>query len=126
MQIFQHRQWPGNIRELENLIKRYVILGLEETASSDFPRPGYAQPNVDTSPDGSISLKNVTRQAVQELERRIILRALETNKWNRKRVARSLSISYRALLYKMRQAGISPKSTRSRPDTPAASPPPAD
>ena len=126
MQMFQHRQWPGNIRELENLIKRYVILGLEETASSEFPRLGYAQPNADTSADGSISLKNVTRQAVQELERRIILRALETNKWNRKRVARSLSISYRALLYKMRQAGISSKTTRSQPGALAASPPPAD
>ena len=51
-------------------------------------------------------LKTVTRQAVQELERKIILNVLEANHWNRKRTASELRISYRALLYKIRDAGL--------------------
>jgi len=51
-------------------------------------------------------LKQVTRQAVRELEGKIILKALEAHNWNRKQVARALGISYRALLYKVREAGI--------------------
>jgi two-component system response regulator AtoC len=56
--------------------------------------------------DGQIHLKKVTRQAVHELERKIILSVLEANRWNRKRTASALKISYRALLYKIRQAGL--------------------
>jgi DNA-binding NtrC family response regulator len=56
--------------------------------------------------DGAVSLKKVTRQAVRELEREVILRSLQANNWNRKQVARALSISYRTLLYKIRNAGI--------------------
>ena len=58
---------------------------------------------------GPIHLKSVTRKAVRELEGRIILSALEANRWNRKRAARDLRISYRALLYKIRQAGLPAK-----------------
>jgi two-component system response regulator AtoC len=59
--------------------------------------------------DGQIHLKKVTRQAVHELERKIILSVLEANRWNRKRTASALKISYRALLYKIRRAGLPPK-----------------
>jgi len=98
--------WPGNIRELENLIKRYVILGNEEVIASDLtPRePDFF--NADLPLDGQISLKKLTRQAVRELERKVILKVLQTHHWNRKQAARALSISYRALLYKIRDAGL--------------------
>jgi two-component system response regulator AtoC len=106
VQILSDYHWPGNIRELENLIKRYVVLGTEESIASELaPRDG-RQFMPDIPLDGNVSLKEVTRQAVRELERHLILRSLQTNNWNRKRVARALKISYRALLYKIRDAGL--------------------
>ena len=59
--------------------------------------------------EGQIHLKKVTRQAVHDLERKIIMSVLEANRWNRKRTASALKISYRALLYKIRRAGLPPK-----------------
>ena len=106
MAILQKHSWPGNIRELENLIKRYVILGSEDVISSDLVHrePEFITPEITL--DKPISLKKLTRRAVRELERKVILQVLEANHWNRKQSARVLSISYRALLYKIRDAGL--------------------
>ncbi len=104
----QRYHWPGNIRELENLIRRYVILGTEDAIVNELiaPTPNHAFP-VEIPLDGDLSLKKLTRQAVRDLEGRIILKVLQANNWNRKKTARVLNISYRALLYKIRDAGIS-------------------
>jgi len=113
----QKYHWPGNIRELENLIKRYVILGNEEVISSDLVTREQEYFNPDINLDGPISLKKLTRAATRELERKVILKVLQANHWNRKQAARALSISYRALLYKIRDAGLPPnRSSRRRPD----------
>jgi two-component system, NtrC family, response regulator AtoC len=115
MNSLRKYHWPGNVRELENLIKRYVILGTEEAISGDL-RPH--QPdffNADIAVDGPISLKKITRQAVHELERKIILKVLQHHHWNRKQAARALNISYRALLYKIRDAGLPSNRTARRP-----------
>jgi two-component system, NtrC family, response regulator AtoC len=106
MGVLRKYHWPGNIRELENLVKRYVILGNEEVISADLtPRsPDYF--NTDIPVDGQISLKKLTRQVVRELERKVILKVLQNHHWNRKQAAKALSISYRALLYKIRDAGL--------------------
>ncbi|MCU1298018.1 MAG: hypothetical protein JWO91_2296 [Acidobacteriaceae bacterium] len=115
--VLQKYHWPGNIRELENLIKRYVILGTEEVITTDLvaKEPEYFTPEINL--DGPISLKKVTRQATRELERKIILKVLQAHHWNRKQAARTLSISYRALLYKIRDAGLPPNRTsRRRPE----------
>jgi two-component system, NtrC family, response regulator AtoC len=106
MAVLQKYHWPGNIRELENLIKRYVILGSEEVISSDLVTREQEYFNPDINLDGPISLKKLTRQATRELERKIILKVLQAHHWNRKQAARALSISYRALLYKIRDAGL--------------------
>jgi two-component system, NtrC family, response regulator AtoC len=104
--VLQKYHWPGNIRELENMIKRYVILGHEDVITNDLVarEPDFFNPEI--SLDGPISLKKVTRQAVRELERKIILKVLQQHHWNRKQAARTLNISYRALLYKIRDAGL--------------------
>ena len=106
MATLRKYHWPGNIRELENLIKRYVILGNEEVISADLQPRSADFFNADIPVDGQISLKKLTRQAVRELERKVILKVLQNHHWNRKRAAKALSISYRALLYKIRDAGL--------------------
>jgi two-component system response regulator AtoC len=106
MSSLKKYHWPGNVRELENLMKRYVILGTEESISGDLHphEPDFF--TADISVEGPISLKKITRQAVRELERKIILKVLQHHHWNRKSAARALNISYRALLYKIRDAGL--------------------
>jgi two-component system, NtrC family, response regulator AtoC len=106
MKLLLKHPWPGNIRELENLIERYVILGSEEAISSELLNWEHTHAAPELPTDGQIHLKKVTRQAVHDLERKIILSVLEANRWNRKRTATALKISYRALLYKIRRAGL--------------------
>jgi two-component system, NtrC family, response regulator AtoC len=107
MSLLERYHWPGNIRELENLIKRYVILGSEETITAELlsQHEEHFDPEI-PSAEAPIALKKVTKQAVRELEKRIIFKVLQANNWNRKKAARSLNISYRALLYKIRDAGL--------------------
>jgi two-component system, NtrC family, response regulator AtoC len=109
LQMMQEYNWPGNVRELENLIKRYVILGSEDAITSDLLMRDGSRPVGEMVGQGPFSLKVATRQAVRELERTIILKMLRENHWNRKQTARSLKISYRALLYKIKEAGLPPK-----------------
>src|ERR1700722_1165943 len=118
LRLLEKHPWPGNIRELENLIERYVILGSEEAVSAELLHWDYTHLASELPARGPIHLKKVTRQAVLELERKIILSVLEANHWNRKRAASELKISYRALLYKIRQAGLPPKRSV-RPAAPA-------
>jgi DNA-binding NtrC family response regulator len=93
--------WPGNIRELENAIKRYVALGSAESLIADLRRTTPA-----TLPDqksGDLSLKALTRNAVRDCEYKAILTSLTQNQWNRRQTARDLHVSYRSLLYRMKQ-----------------------
>jgi two-component system, NtrC family, response regulator AtoC len=108
LRLLQNHHWPGNIRQLSNLIERYTILGTEDAITNELLRAGPAAPTskLELNSNGSIPLKSLTRHSVQELERKVILRALVAHRWNRKRAAEDLKISYRALLYKIRQAGL--------------------
>jgi two-component system, NtrC family, response regulator AtoC len=115
IKFLQKYNWPGNIRELENVIKRYVIVGREEAIASSLESDREEEFNPeDVSVDGVIKLKEVTRQAVKQIERKIILKTLEVHRWNRQSTARALSISYAALLYKMREAGVPPRRSSAR------------
>jgi len=102
----QRYSWPGNVRQLENLIKRYVVMGTEDVILSELLQPNERDNVSSLMLDGPVSLKKLTRQTVRKLEARIILNALHANNWNRKKAARSLDISYRALLYKLKEVGI--------------------
>src|SRR5215469_9188614 len=117
MEVLRKYHWPGNIRELENLTKRYVILGSEDVISTDLqPRDAdLLTPEINF--DGPISLKKLTRQATRALERKIILKVLHNHHWNRKQAARTLNISYRALLYKIRDAGLPANRTRKQQES---------
>ncbi|HZT68988.1 MAG TPA: sigma 54-interacting transcriptional regulator [Terriglobia bacterium] len=110
----QQHDWPGNIRELESVMKRYVVLGAEGiTGVTNSGRDQRLHSSDNNTP--RVSLKEMTRQAAHALERKIILRTLQETQWNRRRTARALNISYRALLYKIKEAGL----IAEQPRTPA-------
>ena len=102
--------WPGNVRELENFVKRMIVLQdftLHRTlvpASNVTPLPT-ERPETFTATHG-LSLKEISRRAVMEAEREVICRTLDQCRWNRVKTAKMLKISYRALLYKMKDMGL--------------------
>jgi two-component system, NtrC family, response regulator AtoC len=106
LEKMQRYPWPGNVRQLENLIKRYVVMGTEDVILSELLQTNDRDTLPELSFDGPVSLKKLTRQTVRKVEGRIILGALHANNWNRKKAARALGISYRALLYKLKEVGI--------------------
>lgn len=109
MQLLQQRDWPGNVRELENCVARYVVLGSEEAFYGE--RFGKRPLNIpcEMTEDGNIPLKRIAQRVTRQTERDLILKVLQANHWNRRKAAEVLKISYRALLYKVRQAGLPPK-----------------
>jgi two-component system, NtrC family, response regulator AtoC len=143
MSIFMEYDWPGNIRELENMIKRIVILQDEQVVLRDlnqrpaaaaivaptlaFPPRGEehltpkadfeeaAVDAVDAEPPALLPqpaamqrtrLADVGKAAALEAERRAIEQALEQTRWNRKRAAEQLDVSYKTLLNRIKECGI--------------------
>ncbi len=120
--------WPGNLRELEEFVKRYLMMGDKELAfgmpkSEHGPGNGYAahrsEPTMATldvgengdRPSGLNSLKSLVQSVKWEAERNAIATALEKTAWNRKAAARLLKVSYRTLLYKIEQYHMSSSET---------------
>ncbi len=101
---FQAYSWPGNIRELENAVKKIVALG-HESAALDWGMLARDARGPDGD-DKNLSLKEAGRAASRQAEKELILKVLERTHWNRKRAARELQVSYKALLYKLRQMGL--------------------
>jgi two-component system response regulator AtoC len=148
-QEFLRYDWPGNVRQLENLIKRMVVLGTEAPIFKELHQPAApipfrsappvatgrrpvlqpdppARPTAPVAPApgtpiaptsgsaapvapvgaASVSLKEIARTAAREAERELILRMLTRTRWNRKEAAEILGISYKALLYKIKESGL--------------------
>ena len=102
-QLFQEYAWPGNIRELEDAAKAIVALGDESVAMGGLRS---LLTKSERGPNGErISLKQASRAASREAEKELILRVLDRTRWNRRRAAQELQISYKALLYKLKQIG---------------------
>jgi len=113
MRNLTRHHWPGNVRELENMIKRLVVLGDEEAIIEELGTKAKEKRGVYESnpqPPASIPpvlpLKEVSQGAAMEAEKQAILKVLAQTNWNRKRTAELLDISYKALLYKIKQYGL--------------------
>jgi len=104
-QIFLDHSWPGNIRELENVAKEIVALGDERLAVAELGIP-ISEKKRTPAAVRSYSLKAAARAASRETEREMIMQALARTRWNRKRAAQELQISYKSLLYKLKQIGF--------------------
>jgi two-component system response regulator AtoC len=101
--FFLEYNWPGNIRELKDAARTIVALGDEALAMGGLRS---LMRRVDRGGNGEkISLKDAARAASREAEREIILQVLTRTRWNRRRAAQELQISYKALLYKLKQIG---------------------
>ena len=109
MHMLQAYSWPGNIRELENLARNILILGDAKSTIEELCPPTHTT-NTARNDEPSSSLKKAARAASRQAERELILKALERTHWNRKRAAQELQISYKSLLYKIKEAGVEEKS----------------
>jgi two-component system, NtrC family, response regulator AtoC len=106
LEYLQNLNWKGNVRELSNGIARYVLIGPEGGPIQDesYRRGAAARPK--SSGTETVPLKRVAKDAIKEMERSVILETLRANQWNRRKTAVELKISYRALIYKIRDAGL--------------------
>jgi two-component system response regulator AtoC len=103
--LLRMHDWPGNIRELENVARKIAALGQVRKALDGFRPVGRAESKFYQEPQ-QFSLKVAARAASRQTERELILKALEKTHWNRKQAARDLQISYKSLLYKIKQTGL--------------------
>lgn len=121
MNVFAQYHWPGNVRELENMVRRIVVLGSEQAVLDEIALRGN-EPDREEAPTDAldlealgadftdvngIDLKAISRRAAQVAEKRVIEKVLGQTRWNRKEAAERLQISYKALLYKMKENGLS-------------------
>jgi two-component system, NtrC family, response regulator AtoC len=105
LRLFLDYAWPGNLRELEDAARVLVALGDEHVALGGL-RAVLSKPDVPSGNGGGVSLKAASRAASREAEKELILNTLTRTRWNRRRAAEELKISYKALLYKLKQIGF--------------------
>ena len=107
MELLISHAWPGNIRELENIVKKMVAFADTKVALNELRAAPHSARLLDTAMEPRISsLKVAARAASRRTERELILKALERTHWNRKRAAQELQISYKSLLYKIKQIDV--------------------
>ena len=108
LDVFQRYDWPGNVRELENAIRKLLAVGDEAQLLDDIGLEMTEEPASAADPVmediSGVSLKEIAKLAARQAERKMILVTLQKTNWNRKRAAELLQISYKAMLYKLKEA----------------------
>jgi two-component system response regulator AtoC len=105
LDILTAYSWPGNIRELENLALKMITFGDVRVALNELQLRHSVSQKLEQNL-GVPSLKVAARAASRQAERELIMQALERTRWNRKRAARELQISYKSFLYKLKSIGV--------------------
>lgn len=111
LKYLQELNWPGNVLELSNAIARYVLVGPEGLIVPAAVTKHRVIEGMRLKHSGSGALKRITKEAIRSMERKVIREALEANQWNRRKTAQALKISYRTLMYKLRDNGFAGGST---------------
>ncbi|MBP1712976.1 MAG: two component, sigma54 specific, transcriptional regulator, Fis family, partial [Deltaproteobacteria bacterium] len=112
MEAFLRHDWQGNVRELENIIQRYVVLQNEEEILKELSNAAKEakrqepEKNSGERKGEKASLREVHKAAVRQAEKEMIQKALQNTNWNRKKAAGLLNISYKSLLNKLKESGI--------------------
>jgi two-component system response regulator AtoC len=127
--FFERYPWPGNVRELKNTVKRLLILrdwltikdemrskglrpliDIRETKACSYPEVGDPQSEeiAGANEDQILPLRKIKKKALCEVERRIIDETLRRTGWNRRRAAKILQISYKTMLYKIKELNLEP------------------
>jgi two-component system response regulator AtoC len=106
LHLLKQWNWPGNLRELENWIARIIILGADEALGAELRRQVALSSAVDNRQTRVGDFKETSREAASATTSAVILQVLQANHWNRRKTAQDLNMSYRSLLYKLRDAGM--------------------
>jgi two-component system response regulator AtoC len=113
LDVLREYDWPGNLRELQNIARTYVVMAQADEIIAELRRRSRQTLEMPAQPDER-SLREQVKGVSQRLESEIILRTLERHYWNRRRAAESLQVSYRSLLYKMKSCNLrTPTAARS-------------
>jgi two-component system, NtrC family, response regulator AtoC len=113
--VFSGAEWPGNVRQLENVIKRYLILPDVSSVLAELSHPALSE---EAPAPNSFHLKEVSAQAAERAEKEMVLRLLDETNWNRKQAAQRLGICYKALLNKLKKWQVRQPSRATIPPVP--------
>jgi two-component system, NtrC family, response regulator AtoC len=106
LKLLMQWDWPGNLRELENWVARAIVYGDDAALSAELGRRVSAASAVGSLRHRSGTFKETERWSTSDVTTAVILRMLRANHWNRRKTAVDLNMSYRALLYRLREAGL--------------------